>query len=330
MWHRASPETLRIIFETLPRIEILMFVSTGIILAIGLDLWLGEPKRGHPLVAFGRYASWLERRLLDGGNRSRLQKQQKSAGVLALVLAVAPIALSTCLLLQLPYLDSLIGPVLLYLCLGANSLKQHAAAVYQALQAQDLALARSRVGMIVSRETGHMDELAVRRATLESVLENGADAIFAPLFWYMIAGPTGAVLYRLGNTLDAMWGYKNERYRKFGWAAARLDDLLNWIPARLTAFSYALLGRTRTALNCWQRQASQLESPNAGPVMTAGAGALNLALGGPARYHGVLKNKPFFGGSKTPEDNDIIRANRLLDFTLALWAALIFIGDNLA
>ena len=211
--------------------------------------------------------------------------------------------------------------MILYLCLGANSLKQHASAVYRALQAQDLPFARTRVGMIVSRETGHMDALTVRRATIESVLENGADAIFAPLFWFVLAGPTGAILYRLSNTLDAMWGYKNDRYRDFGWAAARLDDLLNWVPSRLTALSYALLGQTRTALNCWQRQAGLLESPNAGPVMT---------LGGPARYHGALKDKPFFGGSKKPEDTDIVRATRLLDHTLGLWAALLLIGDSLA
>ena len=314
----------------LSRIEIPMFVSTGIILAIVIDQWLGEPKRGHPLVGFGRYALWLERRLLDGGKCSGSQKLQKPAGILALALAVGPISLLTYLIEQLPYLSTLVGPMILYLCLGANSLKQHALAVYHALQVQDIPLARRRVGMIVSRETGHMDALAIQRATIESVLENGADAIFAPLFWFVIAGPTGAILYRLSNTLDAMWGYKNDRYRNFGWAAARLDDLLNWVPARLTAMSYALLGQTRTALRCWQRQATLLESPNAGPVMAAGAGALNLTLGGSARYHGALKNKPFFGGSKTPENTDIVRANRLLDFTLGLWAALLLIGDNFA
>ncbi|MGR9116465.1 MAG: adenosylcobinamide-phosphate synthase CbiB [Gammaproteobacteria bacterium] len=307
-----------------------MLVSAGIILAIALDLWLGEPKHGHPLVAFGRYTLWLERRLLDDDKYSGFRKQQKSAGILALVLAVGPISLLAYWIGQLPYLDSFLGPVLLYLCLGANSLKQHAAAVYQALQDKDIPLARSRVGMIVSRETEQMDALAIRRATIESVLENGADAIFAPLFWYVIAGPTGAVLYRLSNTLDAMWGYKNVRYREFGWAAARLDDLLNWIPARMTASSYALLGQTRIALSCWQRQAVLLESPNAGPVMTAGAGALNLTLGGPARYHGTLKDKPFFGGSKTPEDTDIARANRLLELTMGFWAVLLLVGDGLA
>ena len=152
--------------------------------------------------------------------------------------------------------------------------------------------------MIVSRQTDKMTTNDVRKATIESVLENGADAIFAPLFWFIIAGPTGAILYRLTNTLDAMWGYKNTQYFYFGWATARFDDFLNWVPARLTALSYALLGKSLDAFKCWKNQAHLLDSPNAGPVMTAGAGALDIRLGGPAWYHGQLKDKISFGTQK--------------------------------
>lgn len=180
-------------------------------------------------------------------------------------------------------------------------------------------MARQRVGYIVSRQTDRMTAIDVRRAAIESVLENGADAVFAPLFWFVLLGPFGALLYRLTNTLDAMWGYKNQRYRYFGWAAARFDDGLNWLPARLTALSYALLGNTRQAIQAWRWHAPLLESPNAGPVMTAGAGALNLSLGGPATYHGQLKDKPWFGGAKQPGDQDILRAIRLIYQTLAFW-----------
>ena len=188
-------------------------------------------------------------------------------------------------------------------------------------------MARQKVGYIVSRQTEHMTAIDVRRATIESVLENGADAVFAPLFWFMLLGPFGALLYRLTNTLDAMWGYKNQRYLYFGWAAARLDDTLNWLPARLTASSYALLGNTPQAIQAWRRHAPLLESPNAGPVMTAGAGALNLNLGGPATYHGKLKDKPWFGGAKQPGDQDILRAIRLIYQTLAFWWVLIAITE---
>jgi adenosylcobinamide-phosphate synthase len=173
--------------------------------------------------------------------------------------------------------------------------------------------------MIVSRQTEKMTAVDVRKATIESVLENGADAVFAPIFWFAVAGPAGAVLYRLSNTLDAMWGYKNQRYIYFGWAAARFDDVLNWIPARLTASSYALVGQTKKAIDCWKNQAHLLDSPNAGPVMTAGAGALQLKLGGAAWYHGDLKDKIYFGTEKLPDNEDIIRANSLITNSLILW-----------
>ncbi len=220
------------------------------------------------------------------------------------------------------------------MCIAPNSLKHHALAVYHALEKNQLALARDRVAMIVSRQSKQMNPEQVRQATIESVLENGADAVFAAIFWFIIAGPAGAVLYRLANTLDAMWGYKNPQYLYFGRAAAGFDDLLNWIPARLTALSYALLGNRRLAIQCWKSQANLLDSPNGGPVMTAGAGTLNIKLGGPAWYHGQLKQKPFFGGQATSCNQDILRANKLINNTLILWLSIAliinFLGETLA
>ena len=120
----------------------------------------------------------------------------------------------------------------------------------------------------------------------------------------------------------------------FGWAAAKFDDILNWIPARLTALSYALLGQTTLAMNCWKNQAHLLDSPNAGPVMTSGAGALNIQLGGHAWYHGKLKDKVFFGSKNSPVNNDITRANTLISYSLYLWIFILIIwallGENLA
>ena len=301
-----------------------MSITFTIILALLLDYLFAEPRQGHPLVLFGNLASALENQLLTETHKASLQKIN---GTLALLLAIIPITLIIVFVNQPTAINTLVAPLLLYLCIAPNSLKKHTMAVYQSLTTNQLPDARLKLAKIVSRETEHMDKSAIRKATIESTLENGADAVFAPIFWFIIAGPAGCVFYRLANTLDAMWGYKNNRYRHFGWAAARLDDLLNWIPARLTAISYALLGNTRQALTCWKQQAPHCASPNAGPVMASGAGAMNLILGGTAIYHGEIHDKPILGSGRDPVDQDIKRANFLVSLTLLSWTSVIMVGD---
>jgi len=298
-----------------------MLLTLTLLAAIALDYCLGELDNAyHPLVAFGRWVTFLENVFL---NLEQSSFRQSAFGVMAVFCVLSP-----CLLFPIYWLlpsvwQTLLGIAILYFCIGARSLQQHAHAVYMALQQNDIVLARQRVADIVSRQTDGMNEGDVRRAAIESVLENGADAVFAPLFWFIVLGPFGALLYRLTNTLDAMWGYKNQRYLHFGWAAARLDDGLNWLPARLTALAYVLIGNTQQGLRAWSQQADLLDSPNAGPVMTAGAGALNIRLGGPAIYHGKVKNKPWFGGNAWPKDADINLAVRLIVRTLALWLLIV-------
>jgi len=178
---------------------------------------------------------------------------------------------------------------------------------------------------MVSRNTAALDAGGVARAGSESVLENGSDAVFAALFWFLVAGAPGVVLYRLSNTLDAIWGYRNPRFERFGWAAAKIDDGLNYIPARMVALTYALLGRTALALRCWQRQAPQWDSPNAGPVMAAGAGALGVSLGGAAEYHGELHQRPQLGEGRPAQARDIERALNLVYGGVLLWLALLLL-----
>lgn len=292
--------------------------------AILLDRWLGEPRRWHPLVGFG----WLAQRVeeLGHGPLTLSAASQRLRGVVAWLLLIVPATLLAWGLSAIPYLGVAMDIGLLYLTLGAASLAEHAAAVAQALRDGDLELAREQVGRIVSRDTEAMDEQQVSTAAVESVLENGCDAVFGALFWFVVAGGPGAVAYRLANTLDAMWGYRTPRYRYFGWAAARLDDGLNWLPARLAALSYTLLGQRQAAWQCWQTQAPTWKSANAGAVMAAGAGALGLALGGAARYHGEWVQRPPLGEGLLPRGEDIDRAVALVKRTLWLWLGVILVG----
>jgi adenosylcobinamide-phosphate synthase len=283
---------------------------------VALDLLLGEARRWHPLVGFGRLAQAVEHRFNRGAGRV--------TGCAAWLAVVAPLVLAAGLLAAAgPWLALACHLLLLYFALGLRSLRDHAVPIAQALEAGDLAEARRRTAMIVSRDTGDAGEEDLARAGVESVLENGNDAVFGTLFWFIVAGGPGALLYRLANTLDAMWGYRTARLLHFGWAAARIDDLLNLAPARLTACSYALLGRTRLAWRCWRTQAPRWSSPNAGPVMAAGAGALGLALGGAARYHGEVEERPPLGEGKVPGAADIRRAWQLVARCVALWLAVL-------
>ncbi len=287
-----------------------------------LDAAFGEPRRAHPLVGFGRLVRAIEN---AGHADGRLR------GVLAWSLAVAPIVAATAylqliLMARSPWAGSAFGAVVLYLCIGLRSLDEHAVPVACALRDGDLQAARDAVARIVSRDTAVLDAERVAAAATESVLENGNDAVFGALFWYVALGPAGAVGYRLANTLDAMWGYRTPRYERFGWAAARIDDVLNWLPARLTALTYAVLGDTAAAWRCWRAQAPQWDSPNAGPVMSAGAGALRVRLGGAAPYHGRWEPRPELGEGAAPDAESIERAQRLVGRGAMLWLATIAFG----
>jgi len=298
----------------------------GIIAAVLLDGLLGEPRHWHPLVGFGRLAQWLEQRLNPdalSGSGAKAPARGYFGGVMALLMAVMPPVLTLWALDRYTRIASLLAIGILYLVIGHRSLHEHALAVERALRSGDLEEARRRVAAMVSRDTHDMDASRVAAATIESLLENGNDALFGALFWFVLAGAPGALTYRLVNTLDAMWGYRTSRYREFGWAAARLDDVLNLIPARLTALGYAVVGRLGVALRCWRLQAPSWDSPNAGPVMAAGAGALGVRLGGGAFYHGCWRERSALGEGRAAGVEDIERARRLILRALLLWVTAI-------
>lgn len=304
--------------------------ALAVILAVILDKAFAEPRRHHPLVYFGAWAQWLQVRL-------NKHKRRRIRGVIAVAAAVLPLVLAALLLeyylAGYRVLELLVSALILYMAIGWQSLLLHARDVAAPLAQGNIRAARQALGNIVSRDVSGLDERGVVKAATESVLENGADAIFSALFWFVLCGIPGVVAYRLCNTLDAMWGYKSERFFAFGWCAARLDDVLNYVPARLTALSYALVGNFSTAIHCWQSQAGRWDSPNAGPVMAAGAGALGVSLGGPAVYRGEHKSRPVLGPSESVADGaraeTIERACQLISRALGLWLLLLVILELL-
>lgn len=285
-----------------------------------MDWLLGEPRRWHPLIGFGRLADIVEHWLRSGDDGRPLVV--KIRGAIGVALLLLPFTIVAGGLSALPYAGTIVSIFMLYFSLGHKSLHDHARPVAAALRVGNEVEARRLASYIVSRDPSALD---IKGATVESVLENGNDAVFGALFWFAVAGAPGVLFYRLANTLDAMWGYRNERYLHFGWAAARLDDLLNYLPARLTALTYALLGETKTAFTCWWSQAAGWSSPNAGPVMAAGAGALEISIGGPVRYQGVWYDRPVLGRGETPAINDIERALQLVRHGLFLWLGMLLL-----
>ncbi|MCB5161467.1 adenosylcobinamide-phosphate synthase CbiB [Marinomonas algarum] len=310
------------------------FAQAGWILvaALVLDRLLGEPKSWHPLIWFGRWVDLCRRQLQLPTDVTPVR--QRMVGVLAWLFAVVPwVTLLLALFWCLPnWLDSLVSVLVLYFAIGWQSLREHALAIYQPLSAtplteEKLDQARVAVSYIVSRDTQHLDDSAVAKAGIESVLENGSDAIFAPIFWFVLLGAPGVLLYRLANTLDAMWGYKTTEFLHFGWCAARIDDVLNYVPARLVVYTYAACGRWKSAICSAKQPSARWKSPNAGPVMAAGAGALGIQLGGEAPYFGKMETRPILGNvnGDMPKPKHLKEAILLVDKSVYLWGALIWL-----
>jgi adenosylcobinamide-phosphate synthase len=282
-------------------------------LAVGClaDRVCGDPRRGHPIAFFGSAASWLE---------ARWYADRQSAGLVYTgVLVGAAIGLGAALerLASNRSLATVVTTAAAtWAVLGGRSLSREAATVAGRLAGGQLIAARDQVRNLVGRDTAELSEEEVARATVESVAENASDAIVAPLLWGAVAGLPGLLGYRAVNTLDAMIGHRSIRYLRFGWAAARLDDLANWVPARVAALAAAawapLVGGTaRNAIDAIRRDAGQHPSPNAGVIEAAFAGALDVRLGGQNVYHGVAENRGTLGNGRTVAVSDIARASRL-------------------
>ena len=290
-------------------------------IAMVLDAMFGEPgwlwsRIRHPAVLMGQFVSALDQRLNSG-------EAQRLNGALALLLMVVAAGVAGWALAQLSWIVEVICAAIL---LAQKSLVTHVAAVATGLRTS-LQDGRKAVALIVSRDTGMMDESAVARSAIESAAENLSDGVIAPAFWFLIAGLPGIAIYKMVNTADSMIGYRTERYSRFGTAAARADDVLNWVPARLTGLMIVALGGNRAALPNIRTDAKRHKSPNAGWPEAAMARALGISLAGPRTYDGIAQDFPWVNehGRKKLIPHDIDRCVGMLWKVWALALAVVLL-----
>ncbi|MEU8119248.1 cobalamin biosynthesis protein [Spirillospora sp. NPDC049024] len=276
----------------------------GLVLGVALDAVLGDPKRWHPVAGFGRVASGAER-WIYGDSRWR---GAVYVGALVGGAGVAGVALERAS--RRPLVHCLVTAGVTWAVLGGTSLGREGLYMARVLERGDVEAARKRLSHLCARDPRGLDARALSRAVVESVAENTSDASIAPLVWGAVAGIPGLLMYRAVNTLDAMVGYRNPRYERFGWAAAKLDDVANWVPARVTGGLVALCSG-REAWRVLRRDGAKHPSPNAGRCEAAFAGALGVRLGGVNAYGGRVEHRPEMGDGRAPEVRDIRRAVRL-------------------
>lgn len=301
-----------------------LFMVVPLLVAWLLDGWLGDPAwLPHPVVGFGKLISWGEKRLNKG--KGRVGK----GAFLAIGLVAGVYLLLTWLTGVLGMLGCLVNTLLIFYCLAGTTLVREVRMVFRAVD-RSLEEGRKQVARIVGRDTSELSAQEVRAAALETLAENLSDGVIAPLFWYLILGVPGMLAYKMVNTLDSMIGYKNERYLLFGRVAARLDDIANYIPARLTACLMVLVGGGMSAsrlLSLFRfvgTYGKQHASPNSGYPEAALAGILNCRFGGPHHYFGEQVWKPFIGENErllTTEDME--RATRMNQLVETMMVAVV-------
>jgi adenosylcobinamide-phosphate synthase len=299
--------------------------SVGLLVGLAADGVLGDPRRGHPVAAFGKLAQRAERVLYRDGYVSGIVYTTVVGGA-AVALGAAVERLGR----RGPVVQAATTALATWVVLGGASLAREGTAIGRELDDGDLAAARLRLPNLCGRDPERLDQFGLSRAAVESVAENTSDAVVAPLVWGAVAGVPGLLGYRAINTLDAMVGYRSDRYRRFGWASARLDDVANLVPARLAAALATVCapvvgGSAGGALRVWRRDASAHPSPNAGQVEAAFAGALEVRLGGRIRYPHGVQDRPVLGDGRTPDAGHVTRAvelSRLVGAVAGVLAAL--------
>lgn len=305
-----------------------MSQAAGILIGVAADAVLGDPRRHHPVAWFGSWAAWLERRLYaDSIGRGALFTATALAPVAALGLAAQHATRHH------PVAQALVTATATWAALGAHSLAAEGRAMADELEAADLPAARQRLTHLCSRDPSELDSAELARGTVESLAENTADAIVCSLFWGAVGGVPGLLVHRGINTLDAMVGYRNPHYERFGKASALLDDVIAYVPARLAGGLSCVLaplvrGRVRDAWRVMRRDAARHPSPNGGWTEAAWAGALGVRLGGASNYHGRVEQRPVLGDEDAPgpDATTIRRAARLVGWVTVKSAGSAAVG----
>ncbi|MCP9276380.1 cobalamin biosynthesis protein [Mycolicibacterium arenosum] len=286
--------------------------AAGLALGLLADRLFGDPRRGHPVAGFGQLAATVERRTHAD---SRLAGVGHT-GALLMPLAVLGYGVERAAARRGPAATAVVTALATYVVLGGTSLARTGERMARLLESDDVAGARALLPSLCGRDPAALDASGLIRAALESVAENTSDAQVAPMWWGLVAGVPGLLVYRGANTLDAMVGHRSPRYERFGWAAARFDDVVNYVPARVTGVLVAacapvVTGEPRAALTAWHRDAARHPSPNAGVAEAAFAGALGVRLGGPTQYAHRTEIRPTLGDGRIPEVADLARSVRL-------------------
>lgn len=282
--------------------------AAGLALGFAADTLLGDPRRGHPVAAFGRVARAAERRWwADSRPRGAAYTAGLVAGAAGLGWAGERLVRGSAVG------EAAVVAAATWSVLGGTSLAREGAVMSGLLREGDVTGARRRLSHLCARDASGLEPGELARASVESLAENTSDAVVAPLLWGAVAGAPGLLGYRAVNTLDAMVGYRSPRHHRFGWAAARLDDLANLVPARVaallaTATARFVGGRGGDAWRVWQRDAAAHPSPNAGPVEAAFAGALGVKLGGVNRYGDTEEDRGVLDGGREVRVRDLRRA----------------------
>ncbi|MDF0580381.1 adenosylcobinamide-phosphate synthase CbiB [Bradyrhizobium yuanmingense] len=292
-----------------------MDFAGAMVVAMAVDALLGWPawlfaRIGHPVTWLGGLIAAIDTAWNRASDSPVLRRAAGVAGALAVIALSAALGWALQSLLPSGWIQIMLIGILAWPLVALRSLHDHVAAVATPLLAGDIAAAREAVSRIVGRDPASLDEAGIARAAIESLAENTSDGIVAPVFWGALLGLPGILGYKAINTLDSMIGHRSERHEAFGWAAARIDDVANFIPARLTGFLFVVLAPRRSdALACMTRDARRHRSPNAGWPEAAMAGGLGVRLSGPRIYHGSATDEPWLNeGARDPRAADITEA----------------------